>query len=107
MQSGKLRHRIQLLRPVQSGRDSFGGVQRRLQLIDKVSAAIEPLGPREVEIARGFSAAVSHKIRIRYRGDLDSRCVIVLDNRTFAINGVVDPEGRKRESIIYCTEVTS
>lgn len=107
MRAGQLRHRITILTPSGEVRDSYGGVTPQWSELAKPWAEIIPVSARELEVARGYSPTVSHQIRIRYRTDINSRCTISYATRSFSINGVVDPDGRRRELLMYCTEIVS
>src|SRR4051812_31957862 len=107
MQAGKLRHRIAILTPGPATRDTFGGASPTWTVLARDWVAIEPISGREADVARGKCPTVSHKLTMRYRSNLSSRCQIMKQDRTFQVNYFLDPEERKRELWIFCTEITS
>lgn len=104
---GPVRHLVQILLPVTVSRTAHGSVVSGTERIGSAYAEILPISAREVEIARGFSPTVNHRIRIRHRDDIDTRMRLQYNERTFTINGITDQDGRRRELLLYCTEVTS
>lgn len=76
MQAGKLRHRI-TLKAVQLQYDADGGTYPALNIVATAWGRVEPLRVSESLIAAQMAARVSHKITLRYRGDLapDMQCV--------------------------------
>lgn len=66
----------------------------------------------EVRAATGYErfrtgteiAQISHMIRIRYRAGVTPKNRILVDDRIFDITSVGDPDGRRIELMIWCTE---
>ena len=59
-------------------------------------ARIEPIGGREIEVADGIAARVTHKVLIRYRDDVTAGMRFAADGRLLDIHAVLDLEGRHR-----------
>lgn len=103
--AGRLRHRVTIERPRDDSdaRDANGDLVTDWPTIDKVWAAIEPLSARETFAAQQVQSAVTHKVTIRFRGDLSSKYRFsYLDpatNRTrrFYIDGTPTSPEEKRE----------
>lgn len=103
MRAGNLRNYVTIQQPA-SDQDDRGEDTATWTTLGQVYAEILPIGAREIDVARGFAPTVSHRIRIRYRSDVTTLMRITFDSRTFAINGAVDQDGRKRELMIFATE---
>lgn len=107
MRSGSLKHRLTIWTPSTGSRSARGGDTAAWTQLDQVWGEIRPISAREVEIARGLSPTVSHRIRIRQRSGITTRCRITYGERTFFVNGAISPLEDQRELLVYCTEVTS
>lgn len=100
MRGGQLRHRLTILKPVGASGD---------EVVDSgVPAAIEFVTPGSPESLRfGVPVtAAAFRIRVRYRTDVraDWRVVDEL-GRTFQISGYGDPEDKRRELHLLCSEI--
>lgn len=105
MKAGSLRSRIAVVRAVLSGQDSYGTEIRTPTTFANWWAAIKPTTGRNAAFAMTFAPTVSHTITIRYLAGLLPTDQIQYGSRLFIVNGVTDPEERKREMVLYCTEV--
>jgi SPP1 family predicted phage head-tail adaptor len=66
--------------------------------------ALESAGTRERVVAEQLGMAVSHKVTLRGRLDLQARQRLVLGARVFNVVHVCDPDGRDRSREVLCLE---
>ena len=104
IRAGELRHRIIIQQPTLE-QDEYGAEIPDWAQWRRAWAKIEPLSGREFEYGRSFAATVTHKMTIRYTADLLTTYRILFRERLFQINGAIDPEERKREMVLFCTEM--
>ena len=103
MWAGRLRHRVTIKR-----RDwvenSMG--ERKQVWVDHATvwASIEPLRGQEFQIAQQQEAAVTTRIRIRYRGDIVPSMLVSYQGITFEILHVIHPNFDRRELQLMCRE---
>lgn len=96
--AGALRHKIQVLAPVNGSPDSYGAPTGGFASLGTRRASIEPLTGRELWAARQISADVTHKITLRYySGILPSWQFARLNGagnvvQTFAISYILDKD---------------
>lgn len=107
MMAGDLRHRVTIQRPrMQDDRDSTGQPSSPWPDVVDVWAAIEPLSSRESFSAQQAQSVATHRIRMRYRTDVDSTCrVRYIDpalkrTRYFYFDGAPISPDEKREELI-------
>lgn len=95
IKAGALRHRIRI-EALQDLRDSTGEViqdpqsgevMRAWVLVREVWAAIEPLSVREFVASNALQSAVTARITIRYREDLDASMRLVHNGRIYNPQG--------------------
>lgn len=104
MRAGELRHRIQLQSATEA-QDSTGNPTKTWSTYDTVWAASLSQMSREFWLMQRHVATVTHVLKIRYRPTVKATDRVLFDGRTLEINGVVDPEARRRELHLACTEV--
>ncbi|WP_170984395.1 phage head closure protein [Rhodoligotrophos defluvii] len=92
---GKLRHRLRLERPVRVS-DGTGGAEVTWQPVAAVWAAVEPVRFENGVKAEKISAAVTHRITIRYRDDVSTDMRLIAGTRIFEIDSVRDDAERRR-----------
>lgn len=110
MESGKLRHRIQLQyeteTPGASGEPTYTWSE-----LATVSAAVEPLSGKELIDAQQVASTVTHRVTIRYRPDVNETCRVrfgeVAPYRYFDINAVINTRERNHEMVLLCSEATT
>lgn len=103
--AGKLNKRITITAPGTASKNAYGeNASATPTTIARVWAEILAVGVREINVAKAFGATVNTKITIRYRADLKKTYRVVYGSRSFNINGWVDPDGLKENTIIYATE---
>ena len=66
---------------------------------------IIPLKGEEKYQSQHLKTEVNHKIRLRYRSDLDSKMRVVYGLRIFNIDSILNPFERNKELQIMATEV--
>ena len=100
---GSLRHRVLLEVPVRTPDDGGTAIITWMSL-GIVHARIEPLSGREIEIAGGIAARVTHKVLMRYRADVLPQMRIVAGTRVLEIEAALDVVGRGRWLKCLCKE---
>jgi len=110
MESGKLRHRIQLQYETEIP-NATGELDRTWSSLADVWAAVEPLSGKELIDAQQVASAVTHRARIRYRADLNETCRVRFGNevpyRYFDINAIINKDERNHVMELLCTEATT
>lgn len=104
MRAGQLRHRV-ALQTVTETRDAVGGIVSGWATTVTLWAAVEPLRGREFFQARAEQAGVDTRIRIRYRAGVVPKQRITWDGHTYDIEAVIEPDSRRRELHLMCSEV--
>ena len=100
---GRLRHFLTIEAPQETA-DGAGGVTVAWTPIGAAWAGIAPLNAGEA-LARDREVAVRRwRITLRYRDDVTPACRFLYEGRRFAIDSVVDRDGRKRFLACDCTE---
>lgn len=102
MRAGRLRHKITIQRPVQTG--GTWGAARTWETFKKVWGGIEPVSAKEKERAEHFSSEVTGTITIRWIAGIDPSMRVTWEGRIFRIVGVVDQDYRHRELQLYVVE---
>lgn len=100
---GGLRHRLQI-EAAERGTADGGGATLTWQPVATVWAEIAPISGREVVVADGLSARVTHEVRLRYRADLAPEMRFTSAGRVLDIRVVRDVDGRKRWLSCLCEE---
>lgn len=101
---GRLSQRLVLERPVAVG-DGAGGRVETFAALGEVWAEIVPAGAGEREIAGRLDGVASHRIAIRYRGDVRGGMrFVTADGRVFRILATFDPDGRRRRLVCVAEE---
>lgn len=97
MKAGRLRHRVRI-ESLEDLRDSSGEViqdpqtgeiTRAWVLVTEVWAAVEPLSAREFIQSAATQSAVTVRITIRYREDLDASMRLLHNGRVYQIAGLL------------------
>ena len=101
---GDLRHRVTIQQGVEGDPTSSGQRDLTWQKFSEVWAEVKTLSGRELEKARTLSASVTHTIHIRYLPGVIETYRVLWGTRILAINAIVDPENRRFEQFLYCTE---
>lgn len=104
MQAGQLRHRV-TLQTVTETRDAVGGLVESWATTATLWAAVEPLRGREFFQARAEQAGVDTRIRTRYYGGIVPKQRLRWGSHTYDIEAVIEPDSRRRELHLMCSEV--
>ena len=100
---GSLRHRLIVQRPDRT-LDAGGGATIIWTDIATVWGAVEPISGRETIVAERPQATVTHKVRVRYRADVDARMRILFGSRSLNIRSVINQDERGRWLVCLCEE---
>jgi|APTNR8051073442_1049403.scaffolds.fasta_scaffold01756_4 SPP1 family predicted phage head-tail adaptor len=92
---GQRRLRAVLEEPVEAG-DGLGGVLRSYQPRVTLWVRIEPLKGLERAEAERAEAAVSHRISLRWRGDVTGAMRFAIGAHRYNVRALFDPDGRRR-----------
>lgn len=108
MQTGKLRHRVQIQQQ-STAQDGYNEPIVTWAPLASIWAEIRPLSTRErlMAAADQVQAKADHAIIIRFREDIGVMQRIVYGARIFDIEGVVDPDGRRHRLRLDCSEVAA
>jgi SPP1 family predicted phage head-tail adaptor len=97
------RHRITFEKEVKTS-DGHKGFTVTWQPVAVAWASIEPLSGREYFFAHQITTEVTHRIRIRYREDLNTKMRIILGERVFSIESMIDIEECRCFMELLCKE---
>lgn len=100
---GALRRRMLLEAPVETP-DGAGGVLRGYETVAALWAGIEWLGGEERWRAGRPEQAVTHRVTLRWRGDVDAGRRLRDGSRIFDIRAVHDPDGARRRLVCIVEE---
>jgi SPP1 family predicted phage head-tail adaptor len=103
MRAGNLRHLITFQTPVEN-QTVTGEPTITWVTFYEVNARIEPLVGREFWQAKQISTVITGKINIRYIKGIKAIMRIKFGSRYYNIEGIIDPEERHVELIIYVSE---
>lgn len=100
---GGLRHRVRLLRPERTAA-AGGTAVVAWKSVGSMFARIEPVGGREIVLADGTAARVTHRVLIRHREGVAAEMRFTEGQRTLEIRNVLDVDGRGRWLECLCEE---
>lgn len=98
-----LRLRLRLEQPVETP-DDIGGAARTFALIGPVWGEVTPMQGDEELVSGRFEARITHRVSLRWRGDITARMRLAAALRVFSIRAVFDPDGKRRRLICLCEE---
>lgn len=105
MRSSSLRHLVSFQEDTGT-KNSIGEITESwASLTPQEWVQIIPLKGEEKYQSKSLNTEVNHKIRLRYRDDLDTKMKIVYGTRVFEIDSIINPFERNRELQIMATEV--
>lgn len=87
MNAGDLRHRIIIKTPGTTTLSTKGEPTVAYTTVCTVWAKILPLSTREVNLARSVGGLDTHRMTIRYRDDVDRKCIVEYGGRTYSVSG--------------------
>jgi SPP1 family predicted phage head-tail adaptor len=111
LQVGKLRHRIQIVKPYGPAQSTFGDVSlQNFSPVRTCWAAIEALQGKDALAANQFADVVTHKITIRYRNDVFAQDMIWFQGpgtyvRQFQVQAVINPDERNKTLFLLAVEI--
>jgi SPP1 family predicted phage head-tail adaptor len=108
--AGDLPHRIAILSPTKTGRDTYGTEQLNNPPLLRCWAAVEAVTGEERMSGPAVIAFTTHKVIIRNsnsRVTITPTMKVAFDQRIFEINWVADVLERDIRLVLYCTESTS
>lgn len=100
---GKLRQRI-TIQQLSKSRDTYGATKKGWTSFATCWAAVEPLSGKEFWNAQQIAAEITTRVRIRYREGVKPTMRILFGSRILEIKGITNPEERKKELQILCSE---
>lgn len=105
MKAGRLRERI-TIEKAQTARGSMGGETVTWVTDRQRWAEVLPLRGDEREIGGALRQIATHKVRLRhYVPPTDKIRVKRSDGSLLQVVAVLDPDARKRETVLMCQEV--
>ena len=105
MRAGKLRHRISIMRAVET-QSATGQPVVTWALFADVAASIEPLRGKEFFASREIHNQVDLRIRIRYLEGVVPKMNVIFGTHTYLIDAIIIPEMRPIEMQLMCKEIT-
>ena len=105
MRAGQLRDRITLQVP-QRARDDYGSTTAtQVSVATDVPANVrDPVGQNYYAAAQE-KLKVGPEVRIRWRRDVGPTWLVIFGLRTLEVVQAQDPDGRRRELVLYCKEI--
>lgn len=103
MKIGDMRQRITFQRGVKKP-DGHKGHTVVWQDMITCWASVEPLSGREYFYSHQIKAEITHRVKIRYRGDITTKMRIKHRDRILAIESILDKKERREELEIFCKE---
>ena len=102
----RLRHRVIIQQPTVAY-NSYGEPTTTWSTLATVWASIKPIWGMESKNAEAdqLQSTVMHDIRVRFREDVTPLMRITYSTRTFDIEMVTDPDGRRELLQLQCREV--
>lgn len=100
------RARVTLEAPVETT-DALGGASLSFQPVVTLWARIEARTGVEKTLGDRLEGATDTRITLRWRGAVDSRMRFIFGTRVFGIRAVFDPDGRKRDLVCLCQEISA
>lgn len=100
---GQRRLRVVLEEPVESA-DDIGGVTRSFQPRITLWAQLAPVSASERSEAQQTGSRITHRLSLRWRGDITSAMRFVAGPGVFDIRGQYDPDGRRRTLVCLVEE---
>jgi len=103
IQIGDLRHRVTFQKSNETS-DGYKGHTVIWQDVVTVWAQVSPLSGREYFYAHQIKNVVSHRVRVRYRTDINVEMRIKHGDRYFKIESMIDMGERREFLEIICQE---
>ena len=100
---GALNWRAELQRPVEMD-DGCGGVTLTFETVDDIWVRLKPIRSATELEAQQVEETASHDITMRYRNDVASAWRLVIQDREFVLETIIDPDERKAYLVCQATE---
>jgi SPP1 family predicted phage head-tail adaptor len=100
------RARMTLEAPVETT-DALGGASITYQPIVTLWARIEARSGAEKALGGRLEGTTDTRITLRWRGGIDTRMRFAFGARIFVIRAAFDPDGRKRDLVCLCQEISA
>ena len=104
MKSGKIRHRVSIMNPVEAQSDTGEVVVASWSTLASVWVSIEPLAGGELTQADQMQAEATIRIRLRYLSGLTTQSRIHWNDRIYEIVAAQNIEERNIEYELLCHE---
>lgn len=105
MRAGKLRHRVKLEKPGLTQDPVTGEMVNGWQLVGTVWASVEALSVREYIQSQATQSAISARVTIRYRSDVDATMRLTHRGKIYNIEGALpDPDSGLEWLTLPCSE---
>ncbi len=102
---GRLRQRVRLEASVVTPTEG-GAALASWMAVATLWAEVVPLSGDELVESDRRQGRVTHRVSLRYRGDVTTSHRLVLGTRILDIRSVMTPDGRRRHLICLCEETT-
>lgn len=101
---GQRRLRVVLEEPVATP-DDIGGATITFAPRVSLWARLEPASVLDRAEAQRAEGIVTHRLTLRWRGDITGAMRFAAGTRRFAVRGQADPDGRRRDLVVTVEEV--
>jgi SPP1 family predicted phage head-tail adaptor len=107
VRAGLLRYRIEIqadVATVETDADEYGDVPERWETEATVWGRVEQTGGRESWQADQVQPDVTALVTIRYYSGVTPKHRLKIGDRILQVRSAIDPDGRRRELRVGCTE---
>lgn len=105
--AGELRDRIRIDQNNGTTSNEIGEEIPGWTVLATLWGKVEPMSTGEQWRRQQMNASANWKVTIRYRSDVRSTMRVVKDGRTFEIEGVTNPDMKKRFLELACKELVA
>ncbi len=102
--SGSLRHRIDIEKRTDDTRDSFNNIIKGYEKVRSAWSRVTPITGMERIEADRVEGGLTHRVVMRYVSGITPKMRIIHRGRILEIRSVVDIEEMRRQLVILCTE---
>jgi SPP1 family predicted phage head-tail adaptor len=103
---GAMRHRV-TVQNFTTTTNALNQRQKTPTAVGEYWADIVSLTGRELVRAQQVNAEITHKVTMRYQGEIKASYTLLFNGRTFHVLWVDNVGQRNRELHVYCNEVVS
>lgn len=106
MDIGSLRHRITIESPVSAPDGEGGYTETWSTFANRIPASVLPATTASLErlMAGAVQTTATDIVRIRYLSGISTAMRVRFESRVLGITGVSNPDGRRIEHVLLCTE---